>query len=130
LKTEELNDDAEQFTDDIQIAAWEATPEQKDTEKEEDCLLSIKQKTAEKRRMKKAWQNSRSPNEKTRLNRITKELKRLLNNLENDFTQNYLKNLSATSATNCSLWKATKRLKQPQAPIPPIKLNEGGWAKK
>jgi hypothetical protein len=40
-----------------------------------------------------------------------------------------LKNLSAANATNYSLWKATKRLKQPQAPIPPIKLNEGGWAR-
>jgi hypothetical protein len=65
---------------------------------------------------------------KTRLNRITKELKRLLNNLENDSMQN-LKNLSATNATNYSLWKATKRLKQLQASIPPIKLNEGGWAR-
>jgi hypothetical protein len=64
LKTEELNDAAEQFTNDIQRAAWEATPEQKDTEKEEDCPLSIKQETAEKRRIRKAWQNSRSPNEK------------------------------------------------------------------
>jgi hypothetical protein len=66
---------------------------------------------------------------KTRLNRITKELKRLLNNLKNDSIQNYLKNLSATNATNYSLWKATKRLKQPQAPIHPIKLNERGWAR-
>jgi hypothetical protein len=40
-----------------------------------------------------------------------------------------LKNLSATNATNYSLWKATKRLKQPQAPIPLIKLNEGGWTR-
>jgi hypothetical protein len=32
-REEELNDAVEQFTDDIQKAAWEATPEQKDTEK-------------------------------------------------------------------------------------------------
>jgi hypothetical protein len=89
----------------------------------------MKQKIAEKRRIRKAWQNSRSPNEKTRLNRVTKELKQLLNNLKNDSTQNYLKNLSATNATNYSLRKSTKRLKQPQAPIPPITLNEGGGAR-
>jgi hypothetical protein len=40
-----------------------------------------------------------------------------------------LKNLSATNATNYPLWKATKRLKQPQATIPPVTLNEGGWAR-
>jgi hypothetical protein len=40
-----------------------------------------------------------------------------------------LKNLSVPNTTNYSLWKATKRLKQLQAPIPPIKLNEGGWAR-
>jgi hypothetical protein len=130
LKTkEELNYAVEQFTNDIQIATWEATPEQKYTEKEEDYPLLIKQKIAEKRRIRKAWQNSRSSNEKTRLNRKTKELKRLLNNLKNDSIQSYLKNLSAKNATNYSLWNATKRLKQPQAPTPPIKLNEGGWAR-
>jgi hypothetical protein len=65
LKTEEeLNDAVEQFTNEIQKAAWEATPEQEDTEKDEDCPLSIKQKIAEKRRIRKAWKNSRSPNEK------------------------------------------------------------------
>jgi hypothetical protein len=45
LKTE-LNDAVEQFTNDIQTAAWEATPEQEDTEKEEDYPLSIKQKNS------------------------------------------------------------------------------------
>jgi hypothetical protein len=66
LKTEEeLNDAVEQFTNDIQIAAREATPEQKDTEKVEDCPPPpIKQKIAEKRRIRRARQNSRPPNEK------------------------------------------------------------------
>jgi hypothetical protein len=64
LKTEELKDAVEQFTNDIQTAAWEATSKQKDTEKEEDYTLSIKQKIAEKRRIRKAWQNSRSQIEK------------------------------------------------------------------
>jgi hypothetical protein len=40
-----------------------------------------------------------------------------------------LKNLAATNATPYSLWKATERLKQLQAPIPPIKLNKVGWAR-
>jgi hypothetical protein len=41
LKTEEeLNDAVEQFTNNIQTAAWEATPEQKDTEEEKDYPIN------------------------------------------------------------------------------------------
>jgi hypothetical protein len=64
LKTEEQNDAVEQFTNDIKKAAWEATPEQSDTKKRRGLSPVNKEKIAEKRRIRKAWQNSRSPNEK------------------------------------------------------------------
>lgn len=43
--------------------------------------------------------------------------------------ENYLKNLGATEATEYSLWKTTKKLKQPQISIPSIRAETGNWAR-
>ncbi|KMQ93692.1 rna-directed dna polymerase from mobile element jockey-like protein [Lasius niger] len=43
--------------------------------------------------------------------------------------EDYLKNLSATEATDYSLWKATKKIKNPQQSIPPLRLPDGKWAR-
>ncbi|PNF15162.1 hypothetical protein B7P43_G14817, partial [Cryptotermes secundus] len=56
-------------------------------------------------------------------------LKELLNSYKNKEIQDYLKNLTPTEATEYSLWKATKKLKQPQKPNPPIRTPQGGWAR-
>jgi hypothetical protein len=37
--------------------------------------------------------------------------------------------LTATTATDYSLWKATKRLKRPQQSIPPLKTSDDKWAR-
>ena len=37
--------------------------------------------------------------------------------------------MTATQATEYSLWKATKRLKRPQTPIHPLRTDEREWAK-
>ena len=37
--------------------------------------------------------------------------------------------MTATTATDYSLWKATKRLKRPQQSIPPIKTSDDKWAR-
>lgn len=41
----------------------------------------------------------------------------------------YLGNLTATEETSRSLWKARKRIKLTQEPIPPIKIQDGKWAR-
>ena len=58
----------------------------------------------------------------------TKELRKLLQKLKNESIQEYLKGLTATEITDYSLYKATRRLKRPQVPVPPIKTDEGNWA--
>ncbi|XP_018377267.1 PREDICTED: RNA-directed DNA polymerase from mobile element jockey-like [Trachymyrmex cornetzi] len=47
----------------------------------------------------------------------------------NDNIQDYLRTLSPTQGTDYSLWKATKRLKQPQIPVLPLRLPDGKWAR-
>jgi hypothetical protein len=61
----------------------------------------------------------RSPQDKAALNKAVKELKQLLHDEKQQAIQAYLTSLSATETTDYSLWKAIKRLKQPQSPPPP-----------
>jgi hypothetical protein len=64
-----------------------------------------------------------------RYNKLAKELKNLLHNLKNEGIQNYLKGLKPTEATDYSLWKATRRINQPQQQIPPVRVNHSTWAR-
>jgi hypothetical protein len=58
-----------------------------------------------------------------------KELKHLLHNLTNESIQNYLQGLTPTEATDYSLWKATRKISQPQHQILPIRINRNTWAR-
>ena len=85
------------------------------------CTPMIKQKILDKRRLWKQWQNTRAPQVKAKLNKAVKELKHLLNDEKRKAIQEYLESLTAS--------EATKRLKQPQTSIPPLRSKEGEWAK-
>lgn len=89
----------------------------------------ILEKIQEKRKLRKNWQVSKCPMLKTKLNQTIKNLKKLLNEEKNRGIENYLNNLTTTEDTNYSLWKATKKLKQPIRFTPPIKRSDGKWAR-
>ena len=89
----------------------------------------IKQKILDKRQLRKRWQQSRSPQGKAKLNKAATELKQLLLDHKQQAIQTYLESLTATEATDYSLWKATKRLQHPQTLIPPLRTARGEWAK-
>src|SRR5204863_7083101 len=75
------------------------------------------------------WKITRIPADKKKLNKATKDLKYILEHLKNLNFQEYVENLSPTEATDYSLWKATRKMNQPQTSIPPIKLADGNWAR-
>jgi len=130
IKTKKDLDTAIEFlTTSIQDAAWGVTPTKSTIHKLPDCPISVKKAIAEKRKTRKKWQLTRDPKIKTQLNRKTKDLKNLLNKLKNESIQNYLKNLTATEATDYNLWKATRSLKQPKQHVPPIRKSDGSWAR-
>ena len=54
---------------------------------------------------------------------------KLLLNDEKQAIQSYLESLTATEATEYSLWKATKQLNRPQTHIPPLRTAACDWAK-
>jgi hypothetical protein len=88
----------------------------------------VKQKILEKRKLRKRWHTTRSPQYKANLNKAVKEMKQLLNDEKQKAIQTYLERLTATEATEYSLWKAAKRLKRPQTPNPPPRTDKGEWA--
>lgn len=90
---------------------------------------TIKDKILERRNLRKEWHRTRYPTDKTAFNRSSNELKDLIKNFTNDNLQAFLCNLTPSSDTNYSLWKATQKLKRPRSQIPPIKKNNEDWAR-
>ena len=120
LKTaQDIEDYVRHLVQTIQQAAWNSTPSPLSPTHTNTCALPIKQIIMKKRKLHKRWQSTRSPQDKAALNKAVKELKQLLHDEKQQAIQAYLASLSATEATDYSLWKATKRLKQPQTPTPP-----------
>ncbi|VVC88508.1 unnamed protein product [Leptidea sinapis] len=79
LKTKEEVDDACLYIKSlIQVAAWSNSPELKDTSRVASVPLAVKEKIAAKRRLRRIWQTTHKPEDKTRLNQAIKELKYLL----------------------------------------------------
>lgn len=130
LKTnEQLDVELEQFLKHIQQAAWNNTPDINKPTKGKVYPLGIKQLLSEKRRQRRVWQQSRSPEDKRKLNNMTKKLSKMIQVFNDSSMNRYLQTLTSDSSTGYSLWKATKNLKRPIAHTPPIKIGPGAWAK-
>jgi len=67
----------------------------------------------------------RHANDQHQYNRLSRHLKTALQELHNSSFEHYITHLSPTDNT---LWKATKQLKRPQAPVPPIRKLNNEWA--
>lgn len=126
---EELDDAVQKLCVNIQSAAWEATPDTSHITDTHRIPLNIRDKIAEKRRLRRIWQTTRAPRDKLKLNRAVKEIKKLLMDSKNQSIQVYLEGLTPTSASDYSLWKATRKLKQNQLHIPPIRDSNNKWAR-
>ncbi len=89
----------------------------------------IQQLITNKRKLRRQWQLQRSPDLKSRLNKAIKALRTALQNDQNTRLDNYLHDISATEATDYSLWKVTKKMKRPTIMCPPIRKEDGNWAR-
>ena len=106
-----------------------ATPPSRPQLLTDNCPLYIKQKLTDKRKARRRWQITRAPEAKLIYNKHTKELKHLLHTHKNTGIQQYLENLTPQKDTNYFLWKTTRKLKQPQHRIPPLRLQNNTWAR-
>lgn len=109
----------------IQQAAWESTPFTGMRDPMLNYSQKIRDKVIEKRKLRKQWQLTRCPKLKTKLNYTIKQLKLLLDEERNSCIGNYLQNLDTTASSEYSLWKATRKLKQPQTVFPPLRRPDG-----
>lgn len=82
-----------------------------------------------KRTLRRRWQQTKHPEDKTRLNQANRKLKDVLQKTRNDTLKEFLENLTPNEDTEYLLWKTTRNLKQPETPIPPIKMENGKWAR-
>jgi len=131
LKTDrDIEDYVHHLVQIIEQAAWFSTINPRTHPTQNTCAPALKQKILDKRRLRRRWQHTRSPQDRAKLNKATKELKILLNNYKQQAIQTYLESLTPTEATDYSLWKAIKRLQRQQTPIPPLRTSGGEWAKR
>lgn len=130
LKTEEEVENATcRLTNLIQTAAWLSTPCVKSTPQNKNYPLEVRNKIAEKRRLRRKWHASRNVHDKRSLNRAQKELKEMLKSNENHTLQEHLRSLSSHRAEDYSLWKMTKTFKRPKKHLPALRQPNGGWAR-
>lgn len=97
LKTnEDIITAIEHFNNCIQQAAWQATPAPSSSETTITCSKNVLDMLAKKRSLRKQLQKIRYPPLKTKLNKVTKDLKNLLDKERNLGIQDYLLNLEAS----------------------------------
>lgn len=87
-----------------------------------ESLLAIK------RRLRREWQNSRSPAAKQRLSEATRMLRKALHLEEDRINRNYIENLSHKSTAHSSIWKAIK-INTPVEGEHPLRKRNGDWAR-
>lgn len=130
LKTpEEVEDAANYITGLIQTSCWMSTPIKKKRATAGNIPLEIKEKVLEKRRLRRVWHQSRHKSDKTALNKAIKELKEMLDDVNNKTLQSKLQNLTATASSEYALWKFTKNFNRPQQFKSAIRTDGGGWAR-
>ncbi|GAB0091131.1 hypothetical protein DMENIID0001_059390 [Sergentomyia squamirostris] len=84
----------------------------------------------EKRRLRKEYQRTRSPRAKTEYNRCTRKLRDILATNQQNELDNYISGLSPFADKNYSLWKAIKSSKKPKIHHPPLRMENGNWARR
>lgn len=126
---EDIDSAVMQITTLIQEACWKSTPAISHSECTNNYPLEIRAQIMEKRRLRRVWQLSRHPSDKTKLNKAILELKESLKIADENTLQTKLMTLSATRSTDYSLWKFTKNYNRPQEIKPPIRDRENKWAR-
>jgi hypothetical protein len=113
----------------IQKAARKNAPKLKRRRMGNNYQKEIREPIAEKRKSMKGWQHTRTPADKTRLNNLSLQLKREIQEVKNESINTYLKELTNEKETCYSLWNVTKRMKRPVVHTPPTRKEDASWAK-
>ena len=129
LKTKEDIETATEYLNTSIINAIRSSRPTKTSISKHEYPHYILNKIIEKRRLRRVWQTHRTPDDKRKLNNATSKLTKIIKKYKNDCFQKYLVNLSSSADSNYSLWKASRKLTRPPQIIPPIRCQQGGWAR-
>ena len=112
-------------------AAKNSTHKIEYAERRQHCITNseIEMLVAEKRRLRRAWQQNRSPISKSRFKDAVSRLKIALSKEKYNRHYNFVKNLSPNKTKERSLWKASRILKTPADAERPIRNPRGEWAR-
>lgn len=127
---EDLDDAVEDFTNLLHEAAHLSTPTIEN--KSGDSLQTsaeIRQFIIEKRRLRRNWQRSRNPYDKTLFNKACKDLKAMLSDHRENTTATFFEKINNPKYDEHLLWKSTKYIKRPVKRNPMIKNADGSWCK-
>lgn len=131
LKTkEQLDYEVEKLVVDLQQSAWNNTPKLKPKTSGLNYIKEIRDLVHEKRKARKKWQQTRSPDDKRLLNKLCEQLKNKIKAIKNESFENFLRELTDDETTDYSLWRAAKSLNRPKNHDPPIRKNDGNWARR
>jgi hypothetical protein len=126
----QLEDELEAFNNNIQLAAWESSPiSHSDTTRKHNYPLEVRELVQEKRKARRIWQQTRAPQHKNILNFLCNKLKQLIKEIKNESINKRLRGLSELKDDDYSLWKATKGINRTKMHVPPLKNDDGSWAK-
>lgn len=125
----QLEEAVAEFTSLIQNTVWNNTKTITHKTNGYNYPVEIRNLVALKRKTRRKWIQNRDPKLKNELNNRAQQLKRLIQELKDSSTTNFLRNLSGEKSTNYSLWKITKKLTKKIIPVPPILLENDIWAR-
>lgn len=126
---EDIENEVLLFTQTLQNAAWHSTPELKISSEVRTYPNYIISLIKDKRKLRKKWQQTRSPQDRRNFNNATKNLSRKIKAFNDKNLQTQLSNLTYDSKSNYSLWKATKYHKRPTQHKSPLQKEDGSWVK-
>ncbi|KAL4085043.1 hypothetical protein QTP88_027881 [Uroleucon formosanum] len=122
--TQEIDDAINNFTNVIQIAAWDASTSHRQHFNHSPSIPEyIRILISNKHRARALYQRYRLPSLKRNFNNLANSLKKILSSHKNQTQANYLTNLSSKDG---SLWQATKKSLRHQAPNTPLINPFGG----
>ena len=129
LKTaEDIEEYTRYLTSLIQTSCWLNTPPENNKNITRNIPLEIRHKIQEKRRLRKAWHNSRSSIDKTAFNKAIVELKTMIKDANNETIDKKMSSLTATGSTDYSLWKFMKSHNRPQIANLPLR-SDNKWVR-
>ena len=125
----DLDEAVENFTNLIHAAALHSNPPEAPKQKNVHISAEIRELLHMKRRLRKAWQVSRNPTDKTILNRAAADLKEKLKLFKNKAVSEFIGSPNMDQSNHHRLWKAVRYLKRPAKRSSPIKKSDNTWCR-